>query len=321
VAVLSSRSQPFNVTVRDEGAAESNISKPRFLISNPTDGRAIAEPKARVWFSRAEMPGREVAADFYWADRATTVELRAHPLNANQLYAEVSLAAGATFNPGETWEVALGVHFAGYYPGIWQKSNDWSLASVGDASVRTERITIYDASGALVYGVEPNVFDDPVPTGMTAMVLGFEDPAYWTLATSGERVSTTLHSEGSSAIEIRGGGYQRLRSTLVSSRDFAAGAQNLSIDLRVGATQPNPWWIGQVMLAVSCPSANISDRVLGQQDLASLPIETFGALSFALPADVVSALATPRDDWSIDVILNTNTDSGPYVVDGLRLYP
>jgi hypothetical protein len=47
------------------------------------------------------------------------------------------------------------VHFKNYYPGVWNKTNDYSWEGITTSLAVTTKVTVYDNAGNLIYGVEP----------------------------------------------------------------------------------------------------------------------------------------------------------------------
>jgi hypothetical protein len=60
--------------------------------------------------------------------------------------------------PGQTTNsdnLQLGVHFKNFYPGTWNKTNDYSWQGITTSFAQTTKVTVYDNAGTLIYGTEP----------------------------------------------------------------------------------------------------------------------------------------------------------------------
>jgi hypothetical protein len=213
----------------------------------------------------------------------------------------------------------LGVHFNNYYPGQWNKSNDWSWQGITGSYSETKYVTVYDNLGNLIYGNEPDSTQTSQPPSITvADVFGFEDTSGWIAPAGIATRNTTNKTQGSASLRISGGGYQTINSIDLSTAKITGETSTLKLDFYIGATQPNRYWIGQVQLFASCPSAGLYNAYIGQCELTGLPYSAFSTLSFTLSGDVLAILRGNYTDFSFKWALNTNSGSGPYLLDNMR---
>lgn len=154
-------------------------------------------------------------------------------------------------------------------------------------------------------------------------VFGFENPSLWnfTIGNGTLTSNTTYTTEGSASIRYGGNGYREITCIELETQDITGETSSLAFDFFIGTVQPNPNWIGQVQLKVSCPSANIYDLWIGNIELNGKPQGMFNIFTFNLPTNVVNALQGDHDDFVIRIALNTNVGSGPYYIDNMRFVP
>ncbi|HEX3019972.1 MAG TPA: M6 family metalloprotease domain-containing protein [Chitinispirillaceae bacterium] len=155
----------------------------------------------------------------------------------------------------------------------------------------------------------------------TDLVMGFENANLWHFiyGTSGTLTDNSYNTtEGDNSMQVGGNNWQQFQSVNLNTDDINATSSNLKVDIFVGNTQPNPWWIGQVQLYVNCPSAGINNQAIGSAELTGLTRGMFSTVSFNLPANVTNVLNGSHNDFSFSFSLNTNWGSGPYFFDNMR---
>lgn len=151
--------------------------------------------------------------------------------------------------------------------------------------------------------------------------MGFEDPGLWhfifgsngTLTGNGDNTT-----EGTGSIQIGGNGYQQFQSVNLNTDQINSTSSNLKLDIFIGSTQPNSYYVGQVQLYINCPSAGINNQFIGSADLMGLPLNSFSTVSFNLPSNIMVALSGSHQDFSFSFSLNTNAESDSYCFDNLR---
>ena len=159
-------------------------------------------------------------------------------------------------------------------------------------------------------------------TGMAAAaelredVLGFESTADWS-ASQGTLTEATDAVQGQHALGIATGGYTVIKSIPVGGLTGLGETATLSIKLP--APQSNPWWFGDLQMVLDAPQAGLYDRWIGQASLQSLPLESWATLSFAIPADVRTALDAAGAPVTVKLALNVPSGNGTYLLDGLSL--
>jgi hypothetical protein len=149
--------------------------------------------------------------------------------------------------------------------------------------------------------------------------MGFEEPTLWSFVEgSGTLTKASKKTQGKASIKIEGNGWQKIKCVNLKTTEINETSSALKFDLYIGATQPNPDWVGQTQLTVNCPSAGIYNRYIGAVELRSLPRDVFSTITFTLPSAVMNVLAGNYSDFSFAVSLNTNAGSGPYYIDNMR---
>ena len=254
---------PLRVEMKDNGYNENNITKPFIKITNLSE-QAVAGFKVRVWFSREEFPGKQIVVDRYYTNPGTIIITNGiHPLNSNIVYVELSYPSSYQLQPGVSTPVdgvQFGVHYTNYYPGQWIKSNDWSYQGMSSTYNVTQRVTVYNNDGILIYGDEPipqTVSQPPVMT--VGNVFGFENCDGWSVSSGSMTLDNTIKTQGIASVNFSGGGNQQIISTDLSSVEITGETTTLKLDVYVGTTQPNPYWIGTLQLYANCPSGGISN--------------------------------------------------------------
>ncbi|HEY8925791.1 MAG TPA: GDSL-type esterase/lipase family protein, partial [Polyangia bacterium] len=152
-------------------------------------------------------------------------------------------------------------------------------------------------------------------------VLGFEDPAAWSVV-EGEQPPPTAsdeHTEGEWSLAVQASGSVVLASPAISVSSALTG--EVSYDLFVPAEQPNPSWFGSTRLSLSCPSHGIADAFLGEADLTGLVTGQFNTVTFRISdADTLASLAGGCADLSFRIGLYAPSDqTAPYLLDNLRV--
>lgn len=146
--------------------------------------------------------------------------------------------------------------------------------------------------------------------------LGFEATQAWS-KTAGTFGLSQRHVEGQASLAVSNVGYTELTSRALSS--LGPVGPNISFDLLLPTAQPNPSWLGAVDLYFSLPSAGISNRPLGHQELTGLPLDSFQRVQFALSAADRASLGGTYSDLTFKLVLNVPQGSGQYLFDRLSL--
>jgi hypothetical protein len=151
---------------------------------------------------------------------------------------------------------------------------------------------------------------------------GFELPADWSLLTgAGPLTQSTTHTEGSYSLSVPVNNSAEITSKPLTSsfvRSFMPpGATKLYFDVYIPSPAPNPYWLGQVKLHVSIPSAGINHLYVNSVELTGRTVGTWSTVSFDLPASVLTALAGNYNDVSFQIpIIAPN--GKPFLLDNLH---
>lgn len=157
------------------------------------------------------------------------------------------------------------------------------------------------------------------PPGLTQTVGlagAFDNPLYWTSQATLTR-ENDAHTEGQAALRVGGSGYREIVSTSVSDLVSTQVTSKLGVDVLIPAQPQNPWWMGDVQLFISSPSANVFNAYIGRVDLNQFSRGSFAHLFFDLPADIQTLLRGSSTDISLKFALNGD---GDFVLDNLRFY-
>jgi hypothetical protein len=142
-------------------------------------------------------------------------------------------------------------------------------------------------------------------------VFGFESTQAWT-ATGGSIASTSVHSQGSSALSVTPNGYTQLTSAALST--LSSVNATLSLDFRPSSALA---W-GQVQLVVDAPSRGLYSAYVGQVSVQGLPANVFSKLDFTLTSQQLQALGGSYADLRFKIAVNVPSGSGAVVLDNLR---
>lgn len=145
---------------------------------------------------------------------------------------------------------------------------------------------------------------------------GFEDLASWNSSVP-LSLETQSVIDGSGAISLEPNGYTVLTSDTFSASDVEGLSNQLSLDLYLSDPQPNPWWVGDVQLYASCPSAGVYDHWIGYESLTNLFLEEFNQLEFTVPSQVIQAWSGSAPDCTVSVAINVNQGAGKIIIDRL----
>jgi len=156
-------------------------------------------------------------------------------------------------------------------------------------------------------------------------ILGMEDVSGWSTSSIGAVLGqSTTHSQGNYSISVKPSStatWTPLKSVPLST--LAQVSPTLAVDVRLPTYQPNPYWLGQVLAYITCPSRGIWDQYLDQIGLTGLPLNVWNTLKFPLTNDLVSKLLQAGySDLQITIVLNVPVPTtGIYLVDNVRFLP
>jgi hypothetical protein len=140
-------------------------------------------------------------------------------------------------------------------------------------------------------------------------VLGFESAQDWS-ASAGTLSSTSVHTQGSAALNVSSNGYTELTSAPLST--LATVSATVSVDIRPSIS---PTW-GSVQLVLDAPSRGLYSAYVGQASLQNLPANTFSRLDFTLSSQAQQALAGSYSDLRFKLAINA--PQAAIVLDNLR---
>jgi hypothetical protein len=153
-------------------------------------------------------------------------------------------------------------------------------------------------------------------------IFGFESLTNWTSnAAAVLSLVGVPRTEGDFSVSVDwakgySGGFRTLNSSKFPTSSFQGITSTLALDVYLPANPSNKYWLGQVLIFASCPSANLYNVPLGNAELTGKPLGAFSTVKFSIPLAVKNAMSTAHSDFSFSVSLNAN-DSG-YLLDNLR---
>ena len=149
----------------------------------------------------------------------------------------------------------------------------------------------------------------------TTDLWSFEVGADWTssAALTAEPIDVT---HGARALGVEASGWTVITSRAFATSELPVPTSHLGIDVFIPDPQPNPWWVGEVRMLLTCPSSEIQDAFVGNRPLQNLFPSEFNHLVFELPSDVQAALSSSTI-CSLEIILNTQNGAGRFIIDRL----
>jgi hypothetical protein len=156
----------FQVLAKDNSLWDTKAAKPQVKVYNlsqtPLQGMTV-----RFWLSREEAPWKEVVVDPFVSDPCgISLRVSVHPSNANVVMVDAEYPQGFVLAAGaQTPDNGLqfGLHYKNGAGIPWVRSNDYSWQGISGAYSITRNVTVYDGTGKLIYGTEPNLSTVPQP--------------------------------------------------------------------------------------------------------------------------------------------------------------
>lgn len=206
---------------------------------------------------------------------------------------------------------ALGIHL------VALAQNDSAIFNINPASAGVISVTVTG------FGKRPYEGQITVTGSTGNQIFGFENPSLWNFTIGSGTLSSnnSQKTEGSASMIYGGNSYREITSTSMSTSTISGETSRIALDLYIGTLQPNPWWVGEIAMLVSCPSAGIYHQSIGNVQLNSLPRGVFNTMTFNVPTNVLNVLNGNYNDFTFSIVLNTNNNSGPYYLDNMRFVP
>lgn len=318
-------SLPIEVWMKD-ASQENNISKPQIILKNRSSWKEASNITIRIWHSRAEETSQTIAADLYYSYiPGAKLKSGVFEANGNITYTDIELPNEFILGPGDSTQpdgIQLGIHFNNYYPGVWDRKNDWSWVSSVSSEYRlNNNVTVYtrgnDGGLNKVFGIDPpeNFVRRPVVVN-SSMVFGMDDISSWEYPFA---ISLSeQHTQGNWGIKTPVSGYQLLvsRPFILPRNDWTRA----SIDVLVDESQPNPYWVGDLSLIINIPSLGVQNAHLGTASLTALKRGVFESCNFTIPEWLRFKLILGASDAKITIAVNGNTISSPLILDNFVMW-
>lgn len=314
---------PIEVYSKDV-SNESNISKPMIYLRNKSSWKTASGIKVRIWHSRSEMPEQSVKSDLYYSNiPGVTVVDGIENENGNITYTDIIFPDDFDLEPGQVTGkdgLQLGIHFRGYYPGIWDKSNDWS--SINQSAVDyslNQNITVYvkDDNGKYgqVFGIAPpaNYVAKPIYYQSNDLKIS-DNLALWSYPSP--LILSSIHTQGNYGISAPAIGYGTMTSMPIHfDADFSPAS--ISMDILVPIVQKNPYWLGNISFSIDIPNANINNAWIGNSNFTNDMMGKFTTMKFALPSQIADQIRNKPGYFKLHINLNQNPGSDPVVIDNI----
>jgi hypothetical protein len=142
----------------------------------------------------------------------------------------------------------------------------------------------------------------------------------WSSSQATLSLVTSPITQGCGALGIAGQGYMTINGAAFSTSEVTL-APALSVDLFIPANQPNPYWLGALQMYLTCPSGNVFNAYIGQDELTGSPTGRYSTFRYPLPSNVTSTLQRQLNDCSFSFALNVNQTGRTWSLDDLRFTP
>lgn len=146
-------------------------------------------------------------------------------------------------------------------------------------------------------------------------LLSFETASDWnSVATlTAEPIDVT---DGAQALGVEASGWTIVTSRAFATSELSTPTGHLGLDVFIPDPQPNPWWVGEVRMHLTCPSAGLYSAFVGNRPLQNLFPNEYNHLTFEIPSHVQAALESSTT-CAMDIILNTQNGAGRLLLDRL----
>ena len=151
-------------------------------------------------------------------------------------------------------------------------------------------------------------------------LFGFEDDLSWSSAQATLSPVIAPVTQGCGALGIAGQGYMTIASAPFATSALTLGPA-LSVDLFIPGNQPNQFYLGALQMYLTCPSANVFNAYIGQDELTGKPQNAYSTFRYPLPSNVTGTLQQPLGDCSVGFALNVNQTGRTWILDNLRFTP
>lgn len=315
---------PISVFTKDV-SKEANISKPILYIKNLSTWKNVKGLKIRLWHSRAEKPEQFVTADLYYsAIPGVTVQNGIDEHNGNLTFTDIIFPADFELDPGVATPqegLQLGIHFKGYYPGIWDKTNDWSWINVESNYAQNPNATVYVLDdngnyGAISGSLPPSDYiSKPVIHSLNS-VGSMENVAEWSYPYQLELSS--IRTEGNWGIAVPFQNYQLLTSAPITL-DADAQVNSLMFDAYIDTNSFNRYWQGYVSVSIDIGSLGTSTRYLTGFNLSKEMAKKFTSHHITLSEEIAREIKLHGSKSRIVFSINGPVNSPPIILDNLQI--
>jgi hypothetical protein len=80
---------------------------------------------------------------------------------------------------------------------------------------------------------------------------------------------------------------------------------------------PNPYWVGDLQVYLSCPSVGLWGQYVGRSDFTNMFVGEWNTATFDLPSNILQALVGNATDCQFRIAVNTASGSGAFNFDQL----
>jgi hypothetical protein len=156
-------------------------------------------------------------------------------------------------------------------------------------------------------------------TGLQRL-FGFEDAVSWSSSQATLSSVSSPVTQGCNALGINGQGYMTINGDSFQSSGLALGPA-LSVDLFIPKNQPNLSYLGALQMYLTCPSGNVFNAYIGQDELTGKPLNAYSTFRYPLPSSIAATLQRGLSDCFFSLALNANQTGQTWILDNLRFTP
>lgn len=129
--------------------------------------------------------------------------------------------------------------------------------------------------------------------------------------------SAPTGSQGGTALQMAAG-YQSIDGPVFRTSELSVVGDKLLFDVFQPATVPNPYWLGDVQVFVSIPSAGVYMGHLGVVPLSGKPLGQWSTVEFAVNPTLLELLKGDYRDVRFKLVVNTASGTNGLLVQNLR---
>jgi len=156
------------------------------------------------------------------------------------------------------------------------------------------------------------------PQQSTGGIGTLESLADWS-SPGGLSVVATPRTQGTGALRVSGPGWAQVTSRKFSTVELGGSGSELVIDVLVQDPPDNPYWVGDLQVHLTCPSAGVHGAYLGRASLGGAFFDEYNAVRLPLPASMAAVLQGNYADCRLEIGVGGMPMPEGFLLDNLTL--